>query len=116
MLIGDAAGASDPTWAQGLSITTRDVRVLTEMLNATDDWNEASHAYARVRDEYFDRLVKVTGWFFQLLLAQGAEADAMRALALPLIAQEPERVPEHLFGGPDLPCDETVRRRFFGEE
>jgi 2-polyprenyl-6-methoxyphenol hydroxylase-like FAD-dependent oxidoreductase len=50
-LIGDAAGASDPTWAQGLSITTRDVRVLTEKLNATDDWNEAGHAYARVRDE-----------------------------------------------------------------
>jgi hypothetical protein len=31
--------------------------------------------------------------------------------ALPLIAQEPELVPEHL-AGPDLPSDETVRRRF----
>jgi 2-polyprenyl-6-methoxyphenol hydroxylase-like FAD-dependent oxidoreductase len=115
-LIGDAAGSSDPTWAQGLSITMRDVRVLTEMLTSTDDWNEAGHAYARVRDEYFGRLVKVTGWLFQLLLAQGKEADAIRARALPLIALDPERVPEHLFRGPDLPCDETVRLRLFGEE
>jgi hypothetical protein len=25
------------------------------------------------------------------------------------------RVPDHLFGGPELPLDETVRSRFFGE-
>jgi hypothetical protein len=61
-------------------------------------------------------LVKVTGWLSQLLLAQGAEADAMRTRALPKIVEEPDRVPEHLFGGPDLPCDETVRGRFFGKE
>jgi NAD(P)H-dependent flavin oxidoreductase YrpB (nitropropane dioxygenase family) len=42
-------------------------------------------------------------------------SDAMRERTLPLIAQEPEVVPKHL-GGPDLPCDETVRCRFFGEE
>jgi len=24
-------------------------------------------------------------------------------------------VPDHLFGGPELPMDETVRARFFGE-
>jgi 2-polyprenyl-6-methoxyphenol hydroxylase-like FAD-dependent oxidoreductase len=36
-LIGDAADASDPRCVQGLSITTRDVRVLSEMLNATSD-------------------------------------------------------------------------------
>jgi hypothetical protein len=33
-----------------------------------------------------------------------------------LIAMEPERYPDHHFSGPDLPCDERVRRRLYGEE
>ena len=36
--------------------------------------------------------------------------------ALPLIAEDPTRVPDHLLSGPDLPADEAVRRRFFGED
>jgi hypothetical protein len=43
------------------------------------------------------------------------EADALRARALPLIAAEPDRVPAHNLSGPDLPCDDSVRRRLFGE-
>jgi 2-polyprenyl-6-methoxyphenol hydroxylase-like FAD-dependent oxidoreductase len=35
---------------------------------------------------------------------------------LPLIAQDPTRAPDHAWSGPDLPFNETVRRRFFGEE
>ena len=31
-LLGDAAGSSDPTWGQGLSLTSRDARVLAEKL------------------------------------------------------------------------------------
>jgi len=115
-LIGDAAGASDPTWGQGLSLTTRDVRVLAETLIASKDWNAAGHAYAEAHDKYFATSVKVGDWLFQLFLAQGAEADAVRARAMPLIANEPERVPDHNASGPDLPCDESVKRRFFGEE
>ena len=46
----------------------------------------------------------------------GPEAEARLARALPLLAQDGSRVPDHLFSGPDLPVDETVRRRFFGEE
>jgi hypothetical protein len=34
---------------------------------------------------------------------------------MPLIAEDLSRVPDHLFGGPELPLDETVRARFFGE-
>jgi hypothetical protein len=30
--------------------------------------------------------------------------------------QEPERFPDHTFSGPDLPSDDSVRRRFFGED
>ena len=51
-----------------------------------------------------------------MFLETGPEADARRAKALPLIAQDGTRMPD-LFGmGPDVPINETIRRRFFGEE
>jgi 2-polyprenyl-6-methoxyphenol hydroxylase-like FAD-dependent oxidoreductase len=115
-LVGDAAGATDPTWGQGLSVTPRDVRVLAENLLGSDDRDAAGHAYARARDSYFQSSLSVEGWLFEFFLTDGPEANARRARAFPLIAQEPDRVPDHLFSGPDMPCDDTVRRRFFGEE
>jgi menaquinone-9 beta-reductase len=115
-LIGDAAGATDPTWGQGLSMTSRDARVLVEHLLASENWDEAGHAYARTRDNYFKACVTVEDWEFDFFFAQGEEAEARRARALPLIMKEPDRFPDHGFSGPDLPCDESVRRRFFGED
>ncbi len=36
---------------------------------------------------------------------------------MPLIAQDPTRMPDNLQGGPELvPLDETVRKRFFAED
>jgi len=58
----------------------------------------------------------VDNWSTEILLNTGPEAEAHRARALPLIAQDGTRVPDHQFSGPDLPVNETVRRRFFGEE
>jgi hypothetical protein len=52
-LLGHATGASDPTWGQGLSMTLRDVRVLSEHLLGSEDWEAAGHAYAQMRDSYF---------------------------------------------------------------
>jgi len=43
------------------------------------------------------------------------EADARRRNALPRIAEDLSRVPDHLFSGPEMPLDDTVRARFFGE-
>jgi choline dehydrogenase-like flavoprotein len=43
------------------------------------------------------------------------EAAALRTKTMPLIAEDPTRVPDHIFSGPDLPCNEQVRARFFGE-
>jgi 2-polyprenyl-6-methoxyphenol hydroxylase-like FAD-dependent oxidoreductase len=114
-LVGDAAGATDPTWGQGLSMTARDVRVLAENLLSSDDWDAAGHAYAQTRDGYFKAALTMEDWQFELMFGQGPEADVRRARAFTLIAQEPDRMPDHLFSGPDVPCDESVRRRFFGE-
>jgi 2-polyprenyl-6-methoxyphenol hydroxylase-like FAD-dependent oxidoreductase len=115
-LLGDAAGASDPTWGQGLSMTARDVRVLSDYLLGSEDWDAAGHAYARERDSYFKACMTVEDWQFDFFFEQGAEADARRARAFPLIMQEPDRFPDHGVSGPDLPYDDRVRRRFFGEE
>ena len=115
VLIGDAAGSSDPTWGQGLSIAIRDVRELSERLLAGDDWDVASHQYAEAHDNYFQTELRVHGWVFDLFFAEGPEADRIRERAFPLLAAQPDREPDHAFSGLDLPADEQVRQRFFGE-
>lgn len=115
-LVGDAAATSDPAFGQGLSMTVRDVRVLRDQLLATDDWDVAGHAYATAHDKYFGVSRKVECWFRSLFLERGPDAEARRGRALPLIAEDPMRAPDHLLSGPELPADESVRRRFFGED
>lgn len=115
-LIGDAAASSDPSFGEGLSLTVRDARVLRDQLLAHADWNEAGHAYAEEHDRYYGALHTAMSWFGQIFLDSGPEAEARRAKAMPLIAQDETRVLDHGFSGPELPLDETVRRRFFGEE
>lgn len=80
-----------------------------------DDWDAAGHEYAAEHDRYYGVMHKVNDWFRQIFLEQGPEADARRAKALPLLAEDPTRAPDHLFSGPELPADEPVRRKFFGE-
>lgn len=54
----------------------------------------------------------MTQFFYDL----GPEADARRARAFPLIAQDSSRVPDINNSGPDVELDDAMRRRFFGEE
>lgn len=57
VLIGDAAGWNDPIIGQGLSITYRDVRIVSEILLGGDDWSpEAFASYAQERAERMRRL------------------------------------------------------------
>ncbi|MBV9045413.1 MAG: FAD-dependent monooxygenase [Alphaproteobacteria bacterium] len=57
VLIGDAAGWNDPIIGLGLSITYRDVRIVSEILNSTTDWSAKSFgAYAEERSERMRRL------------------------------------------------------------
>ncbi|MGE5206752.1 MAG: FAD-dependent oxidoreductase [Chlamydiota bacterium] len=114
-LLGDTATSSDPTWGQGLSLTLRDARVLRDHLLAATDWDAAGHAYAAEHDDYSSRLHIFNQWFREFYLATGAEADARRARALPLIASDPSRQPDATVAGPDMPTDEAVRKRFFAE-
>lgn len=113
-LIGDAAASSDPTWGQGVSLTVRDVRVLRDALLRNDNWDEAGRAYAEEHDRYYGALHRREAWVTQMFMATGAEADALRAKAMPLWQADPSRVPDSK-SGPDWTRDETARKRFFGE-
>lgn len=115
-LIGDAAGAPDPTWGQGLSLTLRDVRVLRDQLLCHEDWDQAGQAYAREHDRYFGVTHTVETWMTRMLMDTGPEADARREMVLPRWREDRTRQPDVFFSGPDQTVDETVRRRFFGEE
>jgi len=115
-LIGDAAAASDPTWGQGLSLTLRDARVLRDQLLSTKEWETAGHAYAREHDRHTEVSHTVNLWFTEFYLASGPEADARRARALPLIAEDPSRQPDTGFSGPDITVSEAVKKRFFAED
>ncbi len=114
-LIGDAAAASDPIWGQGLSLTCRDARVLTDFLRENQNWAAPSRAYAAAHDQYFTILHEADNLTREILVDSGPEADERRARALPRIAQGIAQIPDQGFCGPDKPFDEADRRRLFGE-
>lgn len=114
VLIGDAAATSDPTWGQGMSLTLRDVRTLSGCLSTTEDWDAAAHAYAAEHDRYYDIVRTADNWYSDLFLEVGPEADARRATALPVIAADPAAMVDVPISGPDIPIDESARRKLFG--
>lgn len=116
VLIGDAAASNDPTYGEGLSLAVRDARVLRDRLLESDDWTSAGKAYAEQHDRYYSVIRQVARWFTSVFLEQGAEADARRMRAFPRFAEDPRRIPDHLFSGPELPFDDEVRRKFFAED
>jgi 2-polyprenyl-6-methoxyphenol hydroxylase-like FAD-dependent oxidoreductase len=89
VLVGDAAGWSDPIVGQGLSVAFRDVNVLTSSLLSGDTWGPSSfEEYSRERAERMRRLrfsVSVVG----LTQAFDDEARARRVAVRELAAKEP---------------------------
>jgi 2-polyprenyl-6-methoxyphenol hydroxylase-like FAD-dependent oxidoreductase len=114
-LIGDAASTSDPTWGQGMSLTLRDARVLRDALLAEADWDKAGNAYAREHDRYYEIVHRADGWYRDVFMEIGPEADERRSRALPLLVQDPSRILDVGMSGPEAPHDDASRRRFFGE-
>ena len=115
-LVGDAAASNDPSWGQGLALGFRAARVLSDELLADPDWDAAAHRYATRHDRDYGTVRKVTGWYYDVFQRLGPEADARRARALPLIAEDPTRAPDVITSGPEFPLDGSSRARFFGEE
>jgi 2-polyprenyl-6-methoxyphenol hydroxylase-like FAD-dependent oxidoreductase len=115
-LIGDAAGASDPSWGCGLSKTLVDAETLATELAATDDWDAALQRYAAAHDDYFGKLHDILSWWTTLVWTGGPEGDARRARVFPRMQQDPTGFPDPAGQGPFGPCDERARRLLLGEE
>lgn len=115
VLVGDAAATTDPTYGQGLSFALRAARVLRDELMNNSDWEAAGCHYAQQHRGSFHACHAVEGWVRTLFQDSSPEAVELRTRTMPQIAEDPTRVPDHIFSGPDLPLNDSVRARFFGE-
>jgi 2-polyprenyl-6-methoxyphenol hydroxylase-like FAD-dependent oxidoreductase len=107
VLVGDAAGASDPSWGSGLSRTLRDVRLLRDALTADQNWPLAADAYAEQHDEFWERLRDAERLSAASLMSVGPDGASRRARALEIFDRVPEL--ETWTYGPEANCDATVR-------
>jgi len=98
-----------------MSLTLRVVRLLRDVLLADDDWDKAADAYATEHDRYYGAVHSREDLLTEFFYGISAEAKARRDRAMPLINEDPSRVPDYVFSGPELPLDEGVKAHLFGE-
>lgn len=107
VLLGDAAGYNDPIIGQGLSISLRDVRIVSELLLGSETWDSALfQPYVEERAERMRRL-RVAATMDSIVHAEfGPEATArkLRIMANPALAMArgasmvgPELLPAEAF-------------------
>jgi 2-polyprenyl-6-methoxyphenol hydroxylase-like FAD-dependent oxidoreductase len=118
VLVGDAAGAADPSGGLGTPLLFRDVRELRDLLLGERDWEAAIAEFAVERQQYYAVVREFDRWMSQLVAEEGIEADRRREAHARAKEQDPILggfgVIE--FQGPDgLVADEAARRLFFGE-
>lgn len=118
VLVGDAAGAPDPTQGHGTALVFHDVRALSELLLAETDWDAAVEEYADRRRRAFGVIREHDCWQ-NVFFDTGEEAERLR--------EGHERAKQHdptLGGfasietrGPfGLVADAAARRAYFGED
>jgi menaquinone-9 beta-reductase len=118
VLIGDAAGAPDPTQGQGTALLFHDVRVLSELLLSESNWATAIEEFAERRRRAFAVIREVDRWH-NVFFDTSAEAARLR--------EGHQRARQHdpavggfsfmeVNGPAGLVADEAARRRFFGED
>jgi 2-polyprenyl-6-methoxyphenol hydroxylase-like FAD-dependent oxidoreductase len=80
LLIGDAAGRNDPIIGQGLSITMRDVRIVSELMLGSRDWSPSLfEPYAVERAERMRRLRFAAKYYSAAFASFGPEGAERRA-------------------------------------
>jgi 2-polyprenyl-6-methoxyphenol hydroxylase-like FAD-dependent oxidoreductase len=104
VVVGDAAGWNDPIIGLGLSITYRDVRIVTDLLKSSDAWAPDLLApYAEERRERMRRLRFVASIQSTLDAEFGEEARARRLSYFQRAAADPS-LRSHaiaVMGGPE---------------
>jgi len=114
VLIGDAAGASDPVWGCGLSRTLRDVRLLRDRLLDNSNWQEASEAFATDHDDFFHRLRRLEHLKAVLAFSMGEEGEALRRRAALSSDSYPELELDTSGLGPEAPYSDRMRQFLLG--
>ena len=90
VLVGDAAGWNDPLIGLGLSITYRDVRIVSDLLAGSEDWSPELFApYAEERRERMRRLRFVARLTASLDAEFGDKARARRQSYFERAAADP---------------------------
>jgi 2-polyprenyl-6-methoxyphenol hydroxylase-like FAD-dependent oxidoreductase len=118
VLIGDAAGAPDPTGAHGTSLLFRDVRVLSELLLATADWGGAIAEFAQRRRRTYEVIRAVDHWI-TVFFDTSEEAARLREGNERATAHDPTLAGFAFLqtNGPDgLIADEAARGHYFGQD
>jgi len=119
VLIGDAAGAADPSGGLGTSLLFRDVRELRDLLLSEREWAAATAEFAVRRWRYYEVVRAYDRWMGQLFAEEGVEADRRRAGHARAREHDPTLGGFGLIEaqGPDgLVADDTARRQYFGED
>jgi 2-polyprenyl-6-methoxyphenol hydroxylase-like FAD-dependent oxidoreductase len=119
VLVGDAAGAPDPSQGHGTALIFHDVRALSESLLSTRNWETATAGYAERRTAYFAAVLAYDRWECLLSSESGADADRLREGHQRAKAEDPTLGGFALIEarGPDgLVADEAARRHYFGED
>jgi 2-polyprenyl-6-methoxyphenol hydroxylase-like FAD-dependent oxidoreductase len=118
VLVGDAAGANDPSIGHGISLALRDARELRDLLAQEGLTEMALEWFAARRSGYLGVLREYANWMGELWIEEGEDADIRRARFLAARELDPEIAG---FGsmtsrGPrDLVATNEIRSRFFGE-
>jgi 2-polyprenyl-6-methoxyphenol hydroxylase-like FAD-dependent oxidoreductase len=118
VLVGDAAGANDPSQGQGIALTFRDVRELRDLL-LTQEWPAAIEEFARRHPTWYEPLRAYALWQGPLFTEVGPDADAARARQRQAAERDPWRHGYgaiHALGPEGLPVTESARRRFLGDD
>jgi 2-polyprenyl-6-methoxyphenol hydroxylase-like FAD-dependent oxidoreductase len=90
VLVGDAAGRSDPLIGQGLSIAMRDVRIVSDILLDSSDWSPSAFApYAKERTERMKRLRVASRLVCDLRCTFTPEAAARRMQFMATMFEDP---------------------------
>lgn len=113
VLIGDAAGQSDPSIGCGLSVAMRDARTVRDLVLAGADSAEDFAPYAAQRLDLLHRLEVIADVIVSSSVVPGADRSARRArFAEAMAAMHPEVFPivVAMFAGPESAPDDLVAR------
>jgi len=76
----------------------------------TCTWHPDNHRGGNpAHDHYAANLRRVDGWFREVWFGADDMARALRARVMPLLAEDPLRIPDFIGVGPDAPRDEAAR-------